>query len=237
MKRRLSIVLLFGLGTAVLLAQHQWRQDFIQKIGAALQYLRALGTIGIFATAALQFLVAVSGVVPASILGAAAGAAYGFAGGFAIAATGVMAGALAAFLLSRSAFRPFIARHLHHRAGWHDFDRAIAKDGWRFVCLIRLSPIMPFAIASYTLGISSIRLRDYLLGTVASLPALALYVFFGTLAHVGVFSIPSSKNPWSLALLAIGAVATLALSIRVGQIAMKASSASLREAEEFRDLL
>jgi len=231
MKRRFYVVLLLGLAGAVLLAQHQWRQEFAHKLEAVLRYLHALGTIGIIATAGVQFLVAVSGVIPASILGVAAGAAYGFVGGFAISATGVMAGALAAFLLSRSAFRPLISRYLHHRAGWHDFDRAIARDGWRFVCLIRLSPVMPFAIASYSLGISSIRLKDYLLGTVASLPALGLYVFFGTLAHTGLVAMPSSKNPWSIALLVIGAVATVVLSVRIGQIAMRASSARIREAE------
>ena len=231
MRRRVYIALLVALAGVVLLVQQHWRQEFAQRAEATLRYLHALGTIGVVGTAGVQFLVALSGVIPASILGVAAGAAYGFFGGFAISASGVMAGALAAFWLSRSAFRPMIARYLHRRAGWHDFDRAIAKDGWRFVCLIRLSPVMPFAIASYSLGISSISLKDYLLGTLASLPALALYVFFGTLAHTGLVVMPTSKNPGSIALLVIGAVATVVLSIRIGQIAMKASAQRIRESE------
>ncbi|MDR3517212.1 MAG: VTT domain-containing protein [Azospirillaceae bacterium] len=218
------VVVLIGIG---LLAQHQWSQEIAGAVETALQYLRGLGTGGLVATVCVQFLIATSGIIPASILGIAAGAAYGMAVGFAVSATGVVAGALAAFLLSRSIFRPRITHYLLRRAGWHNFDRAIARDGWRFVCLIRLSPIMPFAIASYTLGLSSIRLRDYLIGTCASLPALGLYVFAGTLAQAGVTSLTSSQNPWSFCLLAIGGIATLALCLRIGQLAMKASAKSI----------
>jgi uncharacterized membrane protein YdjX (TVP38/TMEM64 family) len=157
----------------------------------------------------------------------AAGTAYGFVLGFLIAASGTMAGALAAFWLSRSVFRPYITRLLANKAGWKNFDDAVARDGWRFVCLIRLSPIMPFAITSYSLGLSSISLKDYLIGTTASLPALGLYIFLGTLAHVGVETLASTRNPWLLGMLLIGAAATVVLSIRVGQLAMRASSRSL----------
>ena len=51
-------------------------------------------------------------------------------------------------------------------------DRSVAAEGWRLVCLMRLSPVMPFAPTSYALSLSSVRLADYLIGTLAALPAL-----------------------------------------------------------------
>src|SRR5271166_6000545 len=41
----------------------------------------------------------------------------------------------------------------------------------RALSLLRLSPVMPFSVTSYMLGLSSIDLRSYTIGTLASLPA------------------------------------------------------------------
>jgi uncharacterized membrane protein YdjX (TVP38/TMEM64 family) len=91
----------------------------------------------------LQVLVAVSGVLPASLLGVVAGGIYGLVPGFVLAAISTMAGALVAFFLSRSVFRPTVERLIASRPGLRNFDSLIAQDGLRLVCLLRLSPVMP----------------------------------------------------------------------------------------------
>jgi uncharacterized membrane protein YdjX (TVP38/TMEM64 family) len=58
----------------------------------------------------------------------------------------------------------------------------LAQDGWRLVCVLRVSPVMPFAMTSYALGLTGISQRAYLLGTLAALPALLGYVTVGALA-------------------------------------------------------
>lgn len=224
MKRRVLLVVTVVILAAGLLAPQELRASLLDRIQNLVQALRALGTTGVVATAGLQGVVAASGILPASFLGMAAGAAYGFILGFLIAGSGTMLGALAAFWISRSVFRPSIERFLAGRASWNHFDEAIARDGWRFVCLIRLSPVMPFAITSYSLGLTSISLKDYLIGTTASLPALGLYIFLGTLAQAGLVSLTTTQNPWILGLLVIGGAATVAFSLRVGQLAMRASA-------------
>lgn len=217
MRKRWMVLGALVLAALVLIEQH-WRVWLSERFETGIRYLYGLGVWGLIATAGLQFLVAASGILPASLLGVAAGAAYGLVTGFLLAACGVMAGALAAFWASRSFLRPLILRYLQHRKGWHSFDRRIGADGWGFVCLIRLSPVMPFAVASYTLGISSIRLGDYMLGTLASLPALLLYVFLGTLAHAGL---ENPRDPWTMFLVVVGAVATIALAWRIGKMALE----------------
>ncbi|MGE5270318.1 MAG: TVP38/TMEM64 family protein [Thiohalocapsa sp.] len=167
---------------------------------------------------ALQVLVAVSGAVPASLIGVAAGAAYGLAPGFGLAAGGTLLGAVLAFALSRSLFRPAVEAALWRRR-LQGIDALVATRGWKFVFLLRLSPVMPFSVTSYLLGLSSIGFIDYLLGTLACLPALAGYVFIGTLTDAGLAAWASGGgNPVRFALLTVGGLATLLLIVTAARL-------------------
>jgi uncharacterized membrane protein YdjX (TVP38/TMEM64 family) len=190
-------------------------------IGAAQELmgsLRGLGLRGAIALTALQILVGVSGVLPASLLAVAAGAIYGFVPGFLLAATAVLVGAVLSFALSRSLFRPAIERLAVRRPRLRNIDALIDKDGWRMVWLLRISPIMPFSAMSFALGLSRIGLRSYMLGTMASLPTLCGYVFAGTLTDRGLSIFSGGASPLRWSLLGIGVVATLLLTLRFGQI-------------------
>jgi uncharacterized membrane protein YdjX (TVP38/TMEM64 family) len=68
------------------------------------------------------------------------------------------------------------------------------------------------------LGLSSIDLRSYMIGTLASLPALCGYVFIGTLADASLSAWTTGAGPLRWVLLGIGGVATVVLTIRLGQI-------------------
>ena len=128
-----------------------------------------------------QFAVAASGILPAAIVAMMAGASFGLWGGIAISASSTMLGGWAAFLLSRSILRPWIARWLHRSKRCLQWDKALERESWRFVLLLRISPVMPFAPTSYALGLTGIDQRSYMLGTLASLPALTGYVALGAL--------------------------------------------------------
>ena len=80
---------------------------------------------------------------------------------------------------------------------------------------------MPFSATSLTLGLSAVSLRDYAIGTLASLPALGGYVFIGTLADTSLSTWATGASTVRLVLLGIGVLATLVLVLRLGQIAMK----------------
>ncbi len=61
-------------------------------------------------------------------------------------------------------------------------DRAIGENGFKLVLLMRLQPVfLPFAILNYALGLTRVRLRDYVLASwIGMLPATTLYVYVGT---------------------------------------------------------
>ncbi|HEY0181195.1 MAG TPA: TVP38/TMEM64 family protein [Rhodopila sp.] len=178
----------------------------------------ALGTFGWLAFAGLQIVVSLSGVLPASALGVAAGSIYGTGLGFTVSAASTLAGAGFAFGLSRSVLRPWIERRMRDRQNLRRIDAAIQREGWRLACLVRLSPVMPFAATSYMLGLSSISLRDYCIGTLGSLPALFGYVVIGALAGAGVHDTSGGASAIRLVLLGAGILATGLVTIRIGRI-------------------
>jgi uncharacterized membrane protein YdjX (TVP38/TMEM64 family) len=220
---RIAVVLVMGVvilgGVAAGVVRPDLHALALQHILAT---VRGTGTIGWICLALLQVLVAASGLLPASLLGVAAGAAYGLGVGFVLAASSTMVGALLAFALSRSLFRQAIARMMARRPSLARFDALLAQDGWRIVCLLRMSPVMPFAATSYALGLSAISLRAYLIGTVASLPALLGYVFLGTFADTGVSIWTEGAGSVRWGMLALGVIGTVFLTLLVGRIVRRA---------------
>ncbi len=176
--------------------------------------------------------IAMVGLVPASLLGIAAGGVYGVVLGFVLAATGTLVGGWMSFMLARSLLRPWVERLLARRGPSRlaRLDAAVTRDGWRFVCLLRVSPIMPFAITSYTLGLTEISGRDYLLGTLASLPALAGYVSVGALAQYGLRTANGTAQlgAFGYALLAAGVAATALLIFRSGTLLSRCGLLTVR---------
>lgn len=61
-------------------------------------------------------------------------------------------------------------------------DRAISRNGLKFVTLLRLSPLLPLAVSNYLYGLTSVDLGSYVLGSwLGMLPGgmLALAVVLG----------------------------------------------------------
>ena len=172
-----------------------------------------------------QALIAASGVLPASVMAVMAGAAYGMAWGFVISATFTMLGGWIAFLLARSLLRPFV-EWLVGRTEWtQKFDAELEHEGWHFVLLLRLSPVMPFALTSYGLGLTTIKQRDFLTGTLASLPALASFVALGAMGRQGLTLSLGNGDPLQWALFVIGLVAVALMIWRTGAIVKRISGA------------
>jgi uncharacterized membrane protein YdjX (TVP38/TMEM64 family) len=123
--RRLMAVGLVGLAGLAIAA---WISPakLLAATDASMVVLRTLGCRGAVPFGILQGLVAVSGILPASLLGVAAGGIYGLVPGFLLAAMSTMAGAVAAFFLSRSLFRPTVERLMATRPRLRNFDGLIA---------------------------------------------------------------------------------------------------------------
>ena len=153
-------------------------------------------------------------LLPDSLLTIAAGALFGLARGLILVSIGSMLGATAAFFLGRSLARDWVRRRTERWPKFRALDRAIAQHGFWVVFLTRLSPIIPYGLLNYAYGITTVRVRDYLLASwIGMLPGTLLYVYAGTaaanLAEVIRGTTPIGRQ--SNILLWLGLLATIAV--------------------------
>ncbi|GBR16084.1 TVP38/TMEM64 family protein [Acetobacter orientalis] len=190
------------------------------------EYFHRIKTIspflGVIVFCILQILIAVCGVLPASVGAVTSGMIFGLQNGFLIASTTTLVGALIAFWLSRSIFRSPIQSFLNRHKFFLMLERMTEKQGWKMVCLLRISPILPFAVTSYVLGFTELSTADYILGTLASLPALLGYVFIGTLTQNGFSQTDTGSIFYiKIAISLVAIVGTLFLIRNISQLFKK----------------
>src|SRR5438477_945650 len=125
-----------------------------------------------YALAAIAF-------VPGSILTLAAGAIFGVARGVLYVFVAAVLGACGAFLVARHLARGVVERRLAGNARFAAIDRAVGREGRKIVFLLRLSPVFPFNVLNYALGLTRVRFADYLTASVGMLPGTVLYVYSG----------------------------------------------------------
>ena len=127
----------------------------------------------------LGYTVATVAFIPGSLLTLAGGAIFGLAEGTALVFAGASLGATAAFLASRYMVRGAIERRVAAEPRFAAIDRAVGREGFKIVLLLRLTPVVPFVLLNYALGLTRVKLRDYVLAFSGMLPATLLYVYYG----------------------------------------------------------
>jgi uncharacterized membrane protein YdjX (TVP38/TMEM64 family) len=131
--------------------------------------------IGLFALCCLFF-------VPGSVLTIAAGAVYGFWGGVALVLIGNGVGSVCCLLVTRFFLRDWMRKLVERNPKIKALEQAVAQDDLWLVFLTRLSPVMPFSLINYTLGLTKISAWRFLLAIeLGALPATCIYVYFGCL--------------------------------------------------------
>jgi uncharacterized membrane protein YdjX (TVP38/TMEM64 family) len=116
-------------------------------------------------------------ILPASILGVFAGAFFGIVEGFLISAGSFLVAAVAAFSFSRYFFRASSRRLAGKVINLETLEENLQKFGWKYALLLRLTPIAPFGVMSYGLGLTPIKMRHYVLTTFGTFPFLFACVF------------------------------------------------------------
>ena len=164
----------------------------------------------------VSYAIAVLVLIPASAMTIVAGAWYGVARGTAYALIGALIGSTGAFLVARYGARDFVARRLAAlsiggRLG--AVERAVTARGLPIVFLLRLSPIVPFNFLNYALGLTTIKLRDFLVASAGMIPGAIMYAYAGKVAGVALAVAGEAQVPRETsyyALLIGGLAATMA---------------------------
>ena len=170
----------------------------------------------------IGYALAVVAAAPGAILTLAAGAIFGVLEGTAYVFVAATLGASGAFLVARYVARGMIERRLNASDRFDAIDRAVGNEGLKIVFLLRLSPVFPFNVLNYALGLSRIRFVDYLLASVGMIPGTLLYVYLGNVAGelgaaLGGAGAERGFGYW--AMLVLGLVATAAVTVLVTRTA------------------
>ncbi|CCG01759.1 TVP38/TMEM64 family protein [Blastococcus saxobsidens] len=154
------------------------------------QQLRAgVAAVGPVAPALFVLLYAVATLapLPKNVLSVAAGLLFGLVAGVALVLLAALAGALAAFLLGRALGRDAVERITRGRTA--RVDALFRRRGLLAVLGVRLVPVLPFTAINYAAGLTTVGLRDYLIGT-------ALGIIPGTVAYVALGAYGTSPGSW-----------------------------------------
>ncbi len=113
-----------------------------------------------------------------------AGTLFGLKTGFVVVILGANLGALCSFLLARTFLREKVAAWAAANPRFRSLDQAIGRQGFKMVLLTRLSPVFPFVLLNYFLGLTAVRTGAYILANlIGMLPATFLFVYIGAAAR------------------------------------------------------
>jgi uncharacterized membrane protein YdjX (TVP38/TMEM64 family) len=155
-----------------------WWRPGPAELMAALDGIRDAGPAG-HAGFLLAYVLGAVAFLPGGLLQGAAGFLYGPWVGFAVAwPAGVISGSVS-FFLARTVLRDVVEARLRGRL--QRLDRALGENGTLVVALLRISPLSPFNLVHYALGLTAVRWRSFALGTLlGSIPPCALFVWIGS---------------------------------------------------------
>lgn len=196
----------------------------------ALQWVDDLGAIAPIAFI-LIYIIATVAFLPGSVLTLGAGVLFGVVKGSLYVFVGATIGATLAFLVGRYLARGWISKKIAGNQKFSAIDQAVGQEGFKIVALTRLSPIFPFNLLNYGLGVTGVSLKDYVLASVGMIPGTIMYVYIGSLAGsiatIGGETQPDANPIAQWAIRIIGFAATVAVTLYVTKIAKKALDESI----------
>lgn len=156
---------------------------------------------------ALAYALAVVLLIPGSLLALSAGLAYG-PWGVPLALSAATVGAALSFLIGRYVAGDWLRKMANRRLLLRAMESAVTEGGWRFVGLVRLSPLLPFSLLNYYFGMTRISFRHYLPGTLLGIiPGTSVNVLLASAGYA--YTLGGMRHPLKLAMLAIGIVVTV----------------------------
>ena len=199
-----------------------------RRLGAYIpQFAAWVDTLGVWGPIVfiVGYALATVAFIPGSLLTLAAGAIFGLGRGTFYVFIGAAIGSALAFLVARYLARSSIEHRLESHPRFAAIDQAVAKEGRKIVFLLRLSPIFPYNLLNYALGLTSVTFRDYVIASIGMLPGTFLYVYYGkalgSLAAVaGGARVEKGAGYWIV--LGAGLLATLVVTTLVTRIAGRA---------------
>lgn len=124
------------------------------------------------------YTLAVTLLLPGALICLLGGILFGPWAGTILNVLGATLGASLAFVISRHFAAKLVERHLGKIL--RRLKQGVELQGWRFVALVRLIPVVPYDLSNYAFGLTRIPLLQFASATaVCLLPRIAAYTYIG----------------------------------------------------------
>jgi uncharacterized membrane protein YdjX (TVP38/TMEM64 family) len=194
-----------------------WLGDLLVRVGE-------LGPWGPILFALLYIVAAVT-MAPAFVLSVAAGALFGVWKGSLLVFVSATLGATAAYAVARRVAGTRPMRWLLRDRRVAAVRKAVAYEGVWVQLLLRLSPVVPYVLLNYALGLSRVRLRDFLLACFGMIPTIVMYAYYGRVvgdvAKIAAGVAPPRGDEYYV-LLVVGLIATVLATMAITRAARRA---------------
>jgi uncharacterized membrane protein YdjX (TVP38/TMEM64 family) len=163
--------------------------------------------------------------IPGSLISLAAGAIFGVPRGTLYVFIGASIAETIAFLLARYGARSFIERQFSRSPRFKALGAAVASAEFKIVLLLRLSPLIPFNLLNYALGLTRVSLANYVMASIAVLPGTLLFVYYGKAAgDIAALAsgVVTPRGTGYYVLLFVGLLATILVSTIIARTANRA---------------
>lgn len=135
---------------------------------------------------------------------------------------GASMGATSAFVLGRFVLREKVEELKKKYPKFDLMDKVIKLNGLKVTFLLRLSPLLPFNVFNYAMGLTSVTFRDYNLALFGMLPGTLAYCFIGgTLGALADADSVGFKDPIVLIITIVGTVIAIIGMVYVAWLAKK----------------
>jgi uncharacterized membrane protein YdjX (TVP38/TMEM64 family) len=117
-------------------------------------------------------------ILPSTPLNLSGGAIFGVVMGTVWTTIAALVAAIVAFAFTRTIGREYTAKKFQGK--WQAIDAEMQQGGLFYMFAIRLLPIIPYGIVNFVAGLTSIRFRDYFIGTLlGTVPGILPFVMMG----------------------------------------------------------
>lgn len=174
MKKSLFAVLLFCLMAGLIGLCHQLH---LTDLASVRTFILSFGVLAPIIYMVMFTLVPLT-LFPDAILAISAGTIFGVFWGSVYTMIGALLGAALSFAIARYLGRDWVLKLIHHKGQW--FETGVEKQGFLIILILRLVPLIPFDIISYGAGLSKIKFKDFLAGSlIGIIPGVVIYVNLG----------------------------------------------------------
>ena len=146
---------------------------------------------------ALVYAASIVLMLPGTPMNLACGFLFHVMPGSLVALAAACLGSTVAFLLGRTILSDWASDLIKRKKKLRAIDLAINRQGFVLIFLMRLSPLFPYSLLNYTLGVTKVSFLKYFIATnLGNMPASVAYTYFGSLMRdiTAIWSSSSSSS-------------------------------------------